>query len=329
MAQLLERNQIGKVESYEELVAVVDSGDCPLMTMLPKCKKQTQALHNWQAKNYQEASRKGVPDGVDVTEVEHNTREVLQMYWQYFRYAFGVSTLAGESSVHGVKSEMAEQTVDAFVTFKRMIEKQIASDANVRVTDDGVRGTEFRGMFPWLQAAAQTDLPVPAAFRPQGAYTGTLANFDEDAFKAMLNTCFKERKGKGSFKMFMGIDLREKVDLWLTYRETKAGFSTIQCVDTKRNRTVEDVVDRFITSAGEVELHTHSFLRTDIDGAPSAGTDISALMIDMKMWKLNYNRAPNRHKLENRGGGEKAYIDAVANLFCLNPLGQAAALIDS
>lgn len=329
MAQLLERNQIGKVESYEELVAVVDQGKTPITSMLSKGKKQTQALHNWQVKDYEESDMKGTPDGVDVTDVNHNSREVLQMYWQYFRYAFGVSTLAGESSVHGVKNELAEQTVDAAVTFKRKIEKRIGSDFDVRTTDDGVRGTEFRGMFEWLSADAQAALPVPADFRPQGEYTGTKANFDEDAFKTALNTCYKERNGPASLDAFIGIDLKAVIDLWLTYRETISGKTLVQCLDNKRNRVFEDVVDRLVTSSGEVTLHAHPYLRCDINGAATAGTHISALFVDLSMWSLNWNRAPERHKLENRGGGEKAYFDALCNLICKNPLGQFAAKIDS
>ena len=327
--QLLERNQVGKVESFEELVAVVDTGATPVTSKLPKGKKQTQALHNWQVKEYQDLDLKGTPDGKDVTDVDHNSREILQMYWQYFRHAFGISTLAGESSVHGVKGEMAEQTLDAFVAFKRMIERRLVSGLPVRMQDDGVRGTEFRGMFDWLTPAAQADLPVPDGFRPSSTYSGTLANFDEDEFKALIRACYKETKGPVTLDAVVGIDLKAAMDLMLTYRTDKTDKTVVQCLDKSRNRVFEDLVEVFRVAGGTVNVQEHPFLRYNENGTESAGTHLSGLFLNMKMWKLNWNRAPNRHKLENRGGGEKAYIDALCNLICLNPLGQRAAPIDS
>jgi hypothetical protein len=332
MPQLLERNQIGKVQSYEELIAVVDTGALPIMTMLPKGKKQTDSLHSWQMERYddEESDHEGIPDGVDVTDVEHNSRVTASMVWQYFRRAYGVSKLAGMTKVHGSNGELARQRIAQMIIFKRKMEKRIAGDLEARLTDDGVRGTEFRGLFGWLQNAAQTVLPVHEDYRPQAPYAGTLANFTEDSLKTLLQNAFIERNGKVMLKGFLGIQLKEAIGTFLTYRTDKSSKTVVQSVDAKReSKLFLECVDRVVTDSGEIDLFPHAFLRCGIDGKKTAGTNKSAVFIDPKMWRLNWNQAPQVHKLENRGGGEKEYIDAVANLICLNPLAQFAAKIDS
>jgi hypothetical protein len=331
MPQLLERNQVGKVQSYEELIAVVDAGNLPIMSLLPKGKAQTDSTHTWQMEQYddEESDHEGIPDGVDVTDVEHVTRETASMNWQYFRRAYGVSKLAGMTQVHGSKGELARQRVSNMIIFKRKMEKRIASEAEARTTDDGVRGTEFRGMFKWLQNTAQDVFPVHADFRPQAPYSGTLANFTEESLKTLMANASKERNGKVKLKGFVGLDLKELIGTFLSRRTDVSGKTYVQSVNKTHDKTFVECVDRIVTESGEIDLFAHFFLRCGTDGARVAGSHKSGLFIDPKMWKLNWNQAPTVHKLENRGGGEKEYIDGVANLICLNALGQFADLIDS
>jgi hypothetical protein len=332
MPQLLERNQTGKIQSYEELVAVADMGALPITSMLPKGKKLTDSTHTWQLEEYddEESDHEGIPDGVDVTDVEHNGRESTSMCWQYFRRAYGISTLAGQTQVHGVKNEMARQVLSNTIIFKRKMEKRFASDAEARTTDDGTRGYETRGMFKWLQNAAQDVLPVPENFRPQAPYTGTLANLSEDAFKAMMRNAFIERNGKVKLKGFVGIDLKEAIGSFLTYRTDKSGKTAVQSVNaTRESKTFLECVDRIVTDSGEVDLFAHAFLRCGTNGLRSAGSHKSGLFVDINMWALNWNMAPQTKDLEDRGGGPKKYIHALATLMCKNPLGQFATMSDS
>jgi hypothetical protein len=330
--QLLERNQVGKVQSYEELISIVDQGNLPITTMLPKGNKQTDSTHTWQMEEYadEDSGHEGTPDGVDVTDVEHQARETASMVWMYFRKAYGVSKLATMTKVHGSKGELARQRIAFMIHFKRMIEKRIASAEEARLTDDGVRGTEFRGIYGWLQNAAQTVLPVHEDFRPQAPYSGTLANFSEDSLKTLMKNAYKERNGKVKLKAFLGIDLKELISTFLTYRTDKSSKTLVQSVNMNREQKLfMECVERVVTDSGEIDLFDHAFLRCATTGSRVAGSYLSGIFIDPKMWKLNWNQAPDVHKLENRGGGDKEYIDAVANLICLNPLGQFAAKIDS
>jgi hypothetical protein len=145
-----------------------------------------------------------------------------------------------------------------------------------------------------------------------------------------MKNAYKERNGKVKLKAFLGIDLKELISTFLTYRTDKSSKTLVQSVNMNREQKLfMECVERVVTDSGEIDLFDHAFLRCATYGTRAAGSYLSGIFIDPKMWKLNWNQAPDVHKLENRGGGEKEYIDAVANLICLNPLGQFAAKIDS
>lgn len=329
MAQLLEENMVGKVQSFEEYISIVDNGNTPLTTSIPKGKELTQALHNWQVEEYEDLDLEGTPDGVDVTDVEHSDGELLQMNWGYFRHAFGVSTLAEQAKVHGAKGAYTRQVRKASVSFKRKIEKRIGSDLPARNIDNGVRGREFAGMFDRLSTTAQSVHPVPENYRPSSAYTGTLTDFDQDDLEALIVAAYKEAKGPVNLTGFVGIQLKDAIDKMLVYKVTKAGHSVAQAIDTRRNKVIDDTVDQIVVAGGKLTLRETPFLRYGLDGSESAGTHLSGLFINLSMWCLNWNQAPTVHNLENRGGGKKGYIDAVCTLICKNPLGQRMAEIDS
>lgn len=330
MAQLMERDQAGKVESYENLVANVDKGEMPIMTMLPKGSKPTDTIHNWQVKQYKKAKREGIPDGKDEDTFNHNQRFPLQMVVQKFREGYGVSDLATETKVHGVSNELAEQALDATVALKRAMEMQIASDSEARLVDDGVRGMEFRGVFNWLQTGAHSVLDIPEDFRPAGTYSGTLANLTEIAFNAVGRAAYKERKGKVKLHGFIGIDLAAAFDDFLAYRSNVANKTPVQSVNmNQKDRTYMSTVTRIEATWGTVDLFPHSFLRHDVNGEETAGSHLSGLFMALEMWKLHYSRAPRRVSLEDKGGGPRGFVDAIATLCCLNPLGQFAAPINS
>jgi hypothetical protein len=332
MPQLLERNQTGKIQSFEELVAVADMGALPFTSMLPKGKKLTDSTHTWQLEKYddEESDHEGTPDGVDVTDVENVGRDTASMTWQLFRRAFGISTLAGQTRVHGVKNEMARQVLANTIIFKRKIEKRLCSGEEARTTDDGTRGYETRGVYGWLQNTAQSVLPVPDGYRPQAPYSGTLANFSEDSLKTLMQNAFIERNGQVKLKGFVGIKLKEQIGSFLSYRTDKSSKTVVQSLNANRDsKLFMECVDRVVTDSGEIDLFPHAFLRCGTDGNRVAGSHLSGFFIDPKMWMLNWNMAPETKDLEDRGGGPKKYIQALATLICLNPLGQFAATIDS
>lgn len=333
MSQVMEQTQVGKRESFADLIAVAESDKTPYTSMLEKRKRPDQMDHSWQMKGYRKAGHTGVIDGVDATQFNSTPRKRVHCYSQKIWDPVAVSDLAEEATVAGVKSEMSAQVADAFVTAKQIIERRCLSSYDTLEQNAPVNGYETRGIFSWLGTAAQTTFPVPSDFRPNTdqVYTGTLAAFGEDELMAMARAAAKRRKGPATTKGFVGIDLKAKINDFTRYDATVGGFTAIRRFNQNaEDKQVVNIIDRIVLDTGVIELHPSFYLDTDkADGENTAYTDTSAAFIDMDMAGLAYTRLPRVFKLPYQGGGEKAVVDAIFLHQVDNPVGMFAARINS
>jgi hypothetical protein len=331
--EIMERNMVGKYESWEEVIVNVDAGQTPYTSMATKQHKPVDVIDNWQVESYDDSPIRGVPDGKDASDFRGQQRKRIKGVIQKTWHNPGVSDLATEVKVHGnPQGEMARQIAKSLVQVKRQIEKRNLSALDQRDTDDGTRGYETRGNFSWLDVDAQDTLPVPDGFRPTSAcyYSGTLANFTETQFKTMQRAGFKLRKGPTKLDGFCGIDLLQKFADFRDYADDVASMTTTRSLNMSAEaRALINVVQRLETQAGTVDLHPVSFLKHDLEGVEQDGTHLSGLFLDMSMFAVNWIRKPRVLRLEYKGGGEKAIVDAIWMNKCLNPLGHLAADIDS
>lgn len=331
--QLTEKNQIGKRESFADLIAVAEIEKTPYTAMLEKRKRPDQMDHSWQMKGYRIAGHKGVVDGVDATNFNFTPRKRTHCYAQKIWDPVAVSDLAEESEVAGVKSEMSAQIADAFVTASQIIERRCLSRSDTLQEDAPVSAYETRGAFSWLATAAQTTFPVPDDFRPNAnqVYSGTLAAFKESSLLSLGRAAFKRRKGPTTLKGIVGIDLKATVSDFTRYDDTVAAKTNVRRFNQSADdKAVVNVIDRLVCDTGTIELHVSSFLATAaLDGADSAYTHSSGVFMDMDMVGLAYTRLPRVFKLPYGGGGHKAVVDAIFLHQVDNPVGMFMAEINS
>lgn len=331
-----EEVQVGVPESLVELIANADSGTTPVMSMMKKSMKKTSEddLTSWQVKQHRKPNLKGTPDLQDVSTFNHNPRKKLYGIRQKSRDGVAVGDLASLNTVAGISDEMVEQTDEAMVVIARSIEARILSNHDCRDEDDGSEGKETRGAGSWLDKDEQGTLPVPTDYRPAAAarYEGTFADFDEDALKALATSAYKERKGKAKMLGIVGIDLKAKLDGWLSHRDDISGKHAVLSVNQEASsKAYVECVDRIELSTCDIDLLVSNFLfyTNEEEGEPTVATDKGGLFILKDMWALDFARDIRLMQLENKGGGDRAYVDAVYTLECLNPLGQFSAVINS
>ena len=331
--KLFEKDQVGKRESLADLIANIEPEACPASSMMAKRKKPNQAVHDWQLKQYPRRSINGVRDGVDVTDHTHTTRERVHAVAQKIWDNPGISDFADEAEVAGLsKGEMAEQIADSLVLCKRIIEGRVLSNEECSL-DNGVNtANETRGLGKWIDSAAQAQYPVPAEFRtPAGQiFTNPLDEFTETAFNAMMQQAFISRKGPSHLHAFVGIKLKAQISGFSRYDDTVANKTNVRTFNQDaKSKAVINCIDRLVTDQGEVDLHPVSFLMLNADGTDSAKTHRSGLFVDLKMVGLAYTRLPRVRRLEDRGGGPRAIVDAIFMLMCDNPLGHLKAEISA
>ena len=329
MATLFERDQSGKYESWEEIVANVEAEQTPLCSMIPKGMKPVDVIDNWQAEAYPDVGLGGVPDGKDAQNFESTNRKRLQGVIQKVWHNPAVSDLATEMKVHGISNELSHQVAISMKMLKRKMESRVGSDMDCRPEDDGINGYETRGVGSWLSTSAQGNLPVPTEFRPSADAVKenvALSTITEAQFREMLSSAFKVTNGSNHLQGFVGIDMKNQIDNWTSYQDDVTGKIPVRSLNDKASlRQLIQVVERIQLSGGTVDLHPTNWLFRNADGSASDATYKSGVFLQMDMWKLSYVRKPRVVKLDYKGGGEKRIVDAIYMLKCLNPLGQLMA----
>ncbi|SVE16564.1 uncharacterized protein METZ01_LOCUS469418, partial [marine metagenome] len=186
MPALHEKDATSKPDSIADLIAVVESDKTPFTSMLPKRKKASQVVHQWQCKKFPDIGFNGVLDGKDATSFNSNQGEELFGVSQKVWYNVGVSDFMEEVDVAGVKgSHFNSQISEGIKVLARTIEKRaLSNEDNSR--DDGVAtANETRGVFKWSDSSFGS-YAVPGNFQtPTGnKYAGAIADFWEDDFRA-------------------------------------------------------------------------------------------------------------------------------------------------
>jgi len=335
----MEYETIGKPEYWVDVVSNVESDACPLSSMLQKRGRPLQVITNWQVQGYRRRGHRGVRDGSDATNFTYNPRKRLQGVAQKTWDPRGTSDFAEEVEVKGEglsRGEMAAQIADAMVTVKQTIERRLGSneESAVQDADDPTGANETRGFFKWLDTSAQSHLPVDENYRPNSnqLYTGTLANFDEDALKDMAKAAWKRRLGN-SVRMtgFLGIDLKSKVSEFTRYDDEASQKVSVRTYNQDASsKALIEIIDRLVLDTGTIDLLATAHLMTDADtGEDTDYTHKSGLFLDLTKASLDYMRLPRVFKLPYAGGGYKAVADAIFVGRIDNPVGSFSARINS
>lgn len=334
MAMAFESEQVGKRQSWANIIANIQSEATPFTSMMEKRQRPAQVLQNWQVKTYPDTGHAGVLDGQDATSFDSNPRALIQCNGQKTWRKPGVSDFADEAEIVALeKGEMAEQIADALVLVKRQIEKRCLSAEDTKADNGATVANETRGAFSWVNNGAQTLYPVPVAYRTPAAqiYSGTLANVTEDAYLGMCASSYIQRKGPFKMHAFLGVYLKKAFTNFSKYVDNVANKTPVR--QFKQDASTEAMVitiDKLTLDTGEVDLHLSPFLYTNAaDGTATAYTHNSGVQVDMEMVGLAYTRMPRVVKLPYQGGGQKAIVDAIfLNMFD-NVLGALAFTINA
>lgn len=324
MAGLIEPNQVGKREDLANIIARVDAHNTPVTSMIPKGKKLTNTLFDWQLDAYRAPTISGVVDGEDATSFENKaarrkrTSGRLQKKWEKWM----VSDMSENiSDVAGLTSEKARSQADAIVELKRGIEAVICGDQDSQV-QDGTDPYLTRGLGSWIKASAQTDLPVPSDYlTPSGSINSTaMASLTETLVQDVLESVWTKTGKIGSYMMPCGSKLKRAFTGFSQYVPDKASNTAIRTFEEGSSRKLTATIDVYEGDFGTIELHPCNWLAYDASGATSATTR-RGYLLDMALLELRFGRMPRTKELEDKGGGPRGIVDAIFGLCVKSPLG--------
>ena len=319
MAQLFERNQVGKREDLANLISVADAKSTPFSSMAPKGSKPGNTLMQWQADAYDAASSAGTVDGTDVTSYDNasSNRAILSNYGQVFRRNLRVSPLSIDVAiVAGVKNELAFGIAKRLVEIKRDMELTFLSTNGAQL-DDGTVPYKTRGLGKWINIAANADtvLPPPAAYCPLAAAintTATTSNLSDANVQDALAAIYAQTGTNRSYDFFCGTSLKRAMTNLLantvTVADAPSGIRTF--TQSVEDKTFISVIDVFQGDFGTINVHPSTF-------TPDVRT---GYVVPMDFVEIRYGKLPEVSELPDNGGGPARLVQSFAALCVTNPL---------
>lgn len=326
MSQGLVHPAVGLREDLADVISVVDAKNTPVSSMAKKGSDLSNgSVFSWQADAYNDPSFDGVLTNADVSTFADPAanRALLSGRAQKFRRSIKVDDFAQNvDNVAGVgkRKEMARGVSRSLVELARDIESAICSD-NDSQEQSGATPFKTRGLGKWIDSSAQTDLPVPAAFRtPSGSLNNTaMASLTEANVQSMLQSIYTVTGQINTMVLVCGPELKRKFTeftRFATGSDSAQELSIRTFTQPTEARKITAKVDTFEGDFGTISLLPSLFNAKDQNEATQLRR---GYLLDPNMIELRYGRRPRFQELEDQGGGPRGLIDAICALVCWNP----------
>lgn len=273
----------------------------------------------------------------DETGLAARTNTVLEVQLQKFRTIRGycvtdeTKELPGYTESKGEKALARAQRRDAEECV-RSIELALGS-----AQEAVARGTattivpKTRGIMSWLSVGAHAVQPIPAAVSPTVHLESKITDptvFTEADFKAALQAAaLSIGDSHLSLTGLCGLKLKSAMSEWLGKAQTVAGMDTVLRRSEPKSKKIELICDEFSYDGVSVRTLVCNSLNATIGavGDPVTLTDASycaGAFIRPEFWTIDTLVALRNRTLENKGGGDRGFHEAILRLACRNPLGQ-------
>lgn len=329
MPLLTEPNQNLKREDISDEMVIVDAKSTPFTTMLRKGPAPENTLFEYPVDSYASPKTTGRADGADVAsgDIENHAsaRTKVAARIQWFLRAGGAGKIANTvPDVAGVGKgkEFSRAAVKKMVELKRDMEYTFLS-TNESAADDGTNGSKTRGVGKWVQNGAQSDQPVPAAFRPAATQVKSITGSDvstltEADIQGILEAMFQVTGSKGTYHCFCRTGVkRQFTSFTLTQTQSSTVLPLRRYTQDQADSTITASIDRYEGDFGTILLIPDLWM--DATNAPLQ----HAYILNMDRWHCRPQQRPMMTELPFQGGGRKFMVDAIEALACDNPLGEA------
>lgn len=291
----------------------------------------------------------GAPEGGDFDETGLSKRvnKILEVQLEKFRTRKGfmvtdeTKELPGYTEQKGEKQLARQQRRDAEeLAFSIDCALGSVQEAVARGSSDATIA-KTRGMMNWLAplttvtdgeaASLHPVQTIPKEYCPKAgidADTSSATYFNEILFKAELVKAALEG-GDEHLQLtgLVGLKLKQIMSDWLGKAKTVSGMDTVIRRTEPKSRKLELICDEFAYDGVSVRtlLCNHLGCTIGTEGDPVTIGDaqyLSGAFIRPEFWTIDTLVPMRTRRLENRGGGERGFHEAILRLACRNPLAQ-------
>ena len=322
-------NFSGLREDLADVISIVDNKNTPVTSTARKGADITNpGVFSWQADEYKDPSFDGVLTNADVSTFDDasSSRALLSGRAMKFRRSIKVDDYTQISDIAGIgkNKAFAHSVSKSLVELKRDIESAVCSDRDSQ-EQASTNPYRTRGLGSWINASAQTDLPVAAAFRtPSGSINATAtASLTESEVQAVLQSMYTVTGTMSSMMLVCGPELKRAFTNFTRFAggtDNKAGLSVRTFTQSAESKKIVASIDSFHGDFGVLDIVPSLFLAKE---QASAVQLARGYVMSPEMIELRYGRRPRFQELEDMGGGKRALVDAIAALVCMNPKGLA------
>jgi len=232
-----------------------------------------------------------------------------------------------------VDNEYGNSKAKALREVKRDMEAVCCGSQEMQGGSDSEMRT--RGLFTWIQAAAQATQPVPADFRPPGerdestfeasATTETivsgvddLTKLTEPIFVHLLRNLQKIHGGKQDYMVIAGDDICQTVDNF-TRVNTSTTNARYQVQEQASKKEITLSVSVFDSTFGRANMVPTQF--NGVSASSGLGDPKIAYILKMNLWQLLFLENLHSVDQDENAGGLSGYVKAMFALIGLNPKG--------
>ena len=322
-------NFSGLREDLADVISIVDNKNTPVTSTARKgADISNPGVFSWQADEYKEPSFDGVLTNADVATFDDasSTRALLSGRAQKFRRSIKVDDFTQISDIAGIgkNKSFAHAVSKSLVELKRDIESAVCSDRDSQ-EQASTNPYRTRGLGSWIKSSAQTDLPVPAAFRtPSGSINTTAtASLTETEVQSVLQSMYTVTGTMNNMMLVCGPELKRAISNFTRFAggtDNKAGLSIRTFTQSAESKKLVASIDSFHGDFGVLDIVPTLFNAKD---QAEASQLRRGYVLSPDQIEIRFGRRPRFQELENAGGGQRALVDAIAALVCMNPKGLA------
>jgi len=155
---------------------------------------------------------------------------------------------------------------------------------------------------------------VPAAYRTPNTsiYTSSMATFDEDDFRGLLQSRWDETGSSDELVCYCGAGVKNRITDFSRYEPTVSNYTNVRRFSNNGEATkLSTTVDIYHGDYGTVTVMLNNFVPTTNTG----------YVVDMRDVELRTKGNPSYRDLPDLGGGPRGLIKAIIALTVGNPLG--------
>ena len=329
----------GNREDLRDILTILEPEETPFTSAVTKGDGPNATFIEVLADTLRKPRISGTREGQDAGKGNNKAakRTRFGSYVHRVQDEFGVTDVQQAVSKRGgvaaVDNEYGTSKAKALREVKRDIEAVCCGSQEMQGGSDADMQT--RGLFTWIQSAAQTTQTVPADFRPPGtSATGAgaidatsntiLSGVDsvnkmpESEFVALLRNLQKIHGGKQDYMVLSGDNITQTVDNFTRVNVATTGLR-YQVQQDASTHEISLSVSVFDSTFGRANIVPTQF--NNVSASTGLGDANVAYLLKMNLWQILFLENLHSVDQDENAGGMSGYVKAMFALIGLNPKG--------